>query len=305
MGYLIASAQSGRKPEIEIADSLWLKDGVPFSPAFLAADRDYFAAAPQTLPGDPAAAADAINRWTAERTAGLIPQIVDPSYFNAQRILALVNTVYLKTAWAAPFAAGQTAPAPFTLGDGSVVQVPTMSGPLDVLLARSPSYDAVALPTKGPVTVWLIVPKGAQTPETLVAGFEQRGLMSVYAAAKRTSFVLTLPRFKTSFSTPDLKPELAAMGMPLAFSLGRAELQGIVAPGTPGRIYLQRVVHKAVLDVNENGIEAAAATAGVVGITAVPFAPLTIRADRPFLMVVSLKGSGAPLFLALIRDPRS
>jgi serine protease inhibitor len=60
-----------------------------------------------------------------------------------------------------------------------------------------------------------------------------------------------------------------------------------------------------VLDVNENGIEAAAATAGIVAATSVPYAPLTIRADRPFLMVVSLKGSATPLFLALIRDPRS
>jgi len=302
---LIASAQAGRRPAVQIANSLWLKSGVPFSPAFLDTNRNYFAAAPRALPGDPAAAADAVNGWTKQRTAGLIRQIVDPSYFNDQTILALVNTVHLKTAWAVPFAAAQTTPAPFTLADGSAVQVPTMSGPLGTLVARRASYDAVALPTKGPVTVWVIVPKGAQTPETLVAAFEKSGLAGVYEAAKQTSIMLALPRFKTSFAAPDLKPELAAMGMPLAFSPEQAELQGIVASGTPGRVYIQRVVHKAVLDVNENGIEAAAATAGIVGATSVPYAPLTIRADRPFLMVVSLKGSAAPLFLALIRDPRS
>ena len=278
---LIASARAGRRPAITIADSLWLKSGVPFNPAFLAADRDYFAAAPRALPADPAAAAAAINAWTAERTAGLIPQIVEPGYFNAQTILALVNAVHLKTTWAVPFAAAQTRSAPFTLGDGSVVSVPTMSGPLSAPLARTAAYDAVALPTKGPVTVWVIVPQGAQTPEALVSAFEQRGLGGVDAAARRTSLELTLPRFKTSFATPDLKPQLAAMGMPSAFSPTQADLEGIVAPGTPGRVYLKRVVHKAVLDVNENGIEAAAATAGLVGITAVPYAPLTVRADRP------------------------
>ena len=66
---LIASAQAGPKPSVQIANSLWLKDGVPFSPTFLATNRDYFAAAPQTLPGDPAAAADAVNGWVKQRTA--------------------------------------------------------------------------------------------------------------------------------------------------------------------------------------------------------------------------------------------
>ncbi len=301
---LIASAQAGNKPAIQIANSLWLKDGVPFDQAFLETNRDYFAAAPQTLPADPTAAANAVNAWTQARTAGLIKQIVDPSYFNAQTILALVNTVHLKTAWAVPFDAAQTRPAPFTLSDGSVVKVPTMSGPLDALVARGATYDAVALQTEGPASVWVIVPKGVQTPEKLAATFAQRGLSGVYGAAKQTSLMLALPRFETSFAAPDLKPELAAMGMPLAFSPEQAELQGIVAPGTPGRVFIQRVVHKAVLDVNENGIEAAAATAGIVGVTGVPCAPLTIRADRPCLMVVSLKGSEAPLFMALIRDPR-
>ena len=302
---LIASAQAGSQPAIEIANSLWLKDGVPFSPTFLTTNRNYFAAAPQTLPGDPAAAADAVNGWVKQRTDGLIERIVDPSYFNDQTILALVNTVHLKTDWEVPFDAAQTAPAPFKLGDGSTIRVPTMSQPLSALVARRTAYDAVAVPTEGPVTVWVIVPKGAQTPETLATTFARQGLSPVYGAAKQTSLMLKLPRFKTTFSVPDLKPDLAAMGMPRAFSPDQAELQGIVALGVPGRVYIQRVVHKAVLEVNENGIEAAAATAGIVGVTSVPYAPVTIRADRPFLMIVSLKGSEAPLFMALIRDPRS
>ena len=116
--------------------------------------------------------------------------------------------------------------------------------------------------------------------------------------------MLDLPRLHTTFSAPDLKRELQALGMISAFSPQHAELQGIVAPGTSGRVYIERVVHKAVLDVNENGVEAAAATAGLMGITAEPVAPLTIRADHPFLMLLTDKGTSAPLFMALIRDPR-
>ena len=146
---LIAAAQAGDRPAVQIADSLWLRDGVAFNPAFLAAGRDYFAAATLPLPTDPGKAADAINAWVAGRTAGLIKQIVDPSDFNDATILTVVNTVHLKAAWQTPFDAARTQPAPFTLADGTTVQVPTMSGPVSGPVARTAAYDAVALATKG------------------------------------------------------------------------------------------------------------------------------------------------------------
>jgi serpin B len=302
---LIASAQAGRKPAVQVANSLWLKDGVPFDPAFLKTNRDYFAAGSRALPDDHAAAARAVNSWVANHTNGVIKKIVEPSYFNAQTILALVNTVHLKSAWETPFSADDTSSRQFTLGDGTVIKVPTMHAPLSLPLARGKGYDAVALQTKSQVTVWVVVPKGSETAEALLGSFAKDGLSPVYESAEWTPVILDLPRFKTTFTAPDLGPQLAAMGMPSAFSPDEAELQGIVAPGTPARVFIQRVVHKAVLDVNENGIEAAAATAGIAGATSVPVTPVTVRADRPFLMVVTLKGSQAPLFMALIRDPRS
>ena len=228
---------------------------------------------------------------SATRTAGLIKQIVDPGDFSDATILAVVNTVHVKAAWQAPFDAARTRPAPFTLADGTTVQVPTMSGPVTGPVAQTPAYDAVALATKGPVTAWVVVPRAGQTPESLLALFARRGLDSLYGAARSTPVMLELPRLHTTFSAPDLKPELQAMGMVSAFSPQTAELQGIVAPDTQGRVYIERVVHKAVLNVNENGVEAAAATAGIVGVSAAPFAPLTISADHPFLLLLTDKGT--------------
>jgi len=302
---LIAAAQAGRRPAVQIADSLWLHSGVAFAPRFLTAGRDYFAAATLPLPTDPVRAADAVNGWVDARTAGLIKQIVQPGDFSDATILAVVNTVHLKAAWATPFAAGETAPRPFTLGGGTVVRVPTMSGPVTAPVAQTSAYDAVALATKGPVTAWVVVPREGKTPESLVALLAARGLDSLYGAARTTSIMLELPRLHTTFSEPDLKTELQAMGMVSAFSPQTAELQGIVAPGTQGRVYIERVVHKAVLDVTEGGVEAAAATAGIVGLSAAPYAPLTISADRPFLLLLTDKRTAAPLFMALIRDPRA
>ena len=302
---LIAAAQAGRRPAVQIADSLWLRSGVAFAPDFLAAGRDYFAAATLPLPTDPGRAADAVNGWVDTRTAGLIKQIVQPGDFSDATILTVVNTIYVKAAWATPFDAGQTASRPFTLAGGTVVQVPTMSGPVTAPVAQTSAYDAVALATRGPVTAWVVVPRAGQTPESLVALLAARGLDSLYGAARPASVMIELPRLHTTFSEPDLKTQLQAMGMVSAFSPQTAELQGIVAPGTPGRVYIERVVHKAVLNVAEGGVEAAAATAGIVGLSAAPYAPLTISADHPYLLLLTDKRTAAPLFLALVRDPRA
>ena len=165
---LIAAAQAGDHPAVQIADSLWLRDGVAFAPAFLAAGRDYFAASTSPLPTDPAKAADAINGWVDAHTAGLIKQIVDPSYFNDATILTVVNTVHVKAAWQTPFDPSRTEPAPFTLADGTTVQVPTMSDEFSGPVAQTPAYDAVALATKGPVTAWVVVPRNGQTADSLL-----------------------------------------------------------------------------------------------------------------------------------------
>ncbi len=109
---LLAEVQTGVKPSVQVADSppLWLRDGVAFAPAFLAAARQSFAAATEPLPNDPNAAAGAINDWVSQRTAGLIKDIVEPGDFSgaAPVILTVVNALHAKAAWTTPFQAGGT-----------------------------------------------------------------------------------------------------------------------------------------------------------------------------------------------------
>jgi serpin B len=306
---LLAEVQTGVKPSVQVADSLWLRDGVAFAPAFLAASRQSFAAATEPLPTDPNAAAGAINDWVSRRTAGLIKDIVEPGDFSgAPVILTVVNALHAKAAWTTPFQAGETAPRPFTLADGTTVQVPTMSGELSAPVAQTSTYDAVALATKGSLTAWVIVPRAGQTPASLLQGLAASGFAPVYDGAQRQSVILDLPKLHTSFGTTDLTPALKAMGMVAAFSPEDADLTGIVTPGAltqVGRPSIAWVMHKAVLDVNETGVEAAAATAvGIVG-SAAPVAEITISADHPFLLALTDTRTRAPLFLALIRDPRA
>ena len=220
----------------------------------------------------------------------------------------MVNALHAKAAWTTPFQAGETTARPFTLADGTVVQVPTMSGELSAPVAQSSAYDAVALATKGSLTAWVIVPRAGQTATSLLQGFAARGLAPVYDAAQRQSVILDLPKLRTSFGTTDLTPALKAMGMVAAFSPADADLAGIVTPDAlakVGNLSIAFVNHKAVLDLNENGVEAAAATAVGVAGSAAPIAQVTINADHPFLLALTDTRTRAPLFLALIRDPRA
>jgi serpin B len=300
---LIRLAQSGKDHEVAIADSLWLRDGFPFRPAFLAANRDYFAAEMHGLPPEPAQAADAINAWVEQHTAGRIKDIVSADAFDAQTILALFNTVYLKVKWG-HFDSANTRPEPFTLADGRRVDVPMMHAPeLTAPVARTAAYDAVALKTNGPVTAWVIVPKGAETAESLLKGLDARRLEALYAQAHTNGLSLALPRLKSEYTVENLKEDLAAMGMPRAFSPDQAEFPG-VADVAPQRIFIQKVMQKTFVDLNEQGVEAAAGSGAIVGVTSVLADPIVIRADHPFLLVLTENATRAPLFMALIRDPR-
>jgi serine protease inhibitor len=297
---LITTAQSGDKPEVSIADSLWLRDGVSFDQSFLDLNRDYFAAEMAKLASDPAKAAADINAWVKKNTAGKITDIVAPSDFDDTTLLALINTIHLKVRWT-HFQKADTGPMPFTKADGSKVDVQMMrSTELETAGVATPDYNLVSLSTSGPVTVWIIVPNGSQTPETVIAALQETGLRTALKAAQGLSADVFLPRLSIKYTAKGLQGGLEAAGMKRAFDPELAQFDGIanVHP-----LFVQTVVQKATLDMTEEGVEAAAATGLIAGTTAAPVDPFTVRADRPYLVVLTEKSSLAPLFLAVVRDP--
>ena len=110
-----------------------------------------------------------------------------------------------------------------------------------------------------------------------------------------------LPRLSIKYTANDLKGDLQAVGMQRAFDPDLAQFEG-VADVHP--LYVQSVIQKATLDMNEKGVEAAAASGLIVGTTAMPVSTFVVRADRPYLVVLTAEGSQAPLFMAAVRDPR-
>lgn len=300
---LITLAQAGKEHEVRVADSLWLRDGVALRQPFLDTNRDYFAAEMRELANDPDEAAAAINDWVEDHTAGRIKDIVQPSSFNDQTILALFNTIHLKAKWE-HFEDDGTKDEPFTLAGGEKTDVPMMHAfTLEAPVTRSERYDAVALSTKGPVTVWVAVPKKGVGAEQLLREFDARQLEALYRDARVATGSLALPRFTTTYEAQDLEADLAAMGMPRAFSPNDAEFASIADVG-PHRVFISKVVQRTFVEFNEEGVEAAAASGAIMEDTGMPLVEFDIRADRPFLFVLTEKETQAPLFMGLVRDPR-
>lgn len=281
---------------VQVSDSLWLRHGITFEPTFLAEDRNYFSADLTTLPDDPAAAAKAIDDWVAARTAGLVKNLVGPVPPDVP--LVLVNTIHVKAGWRF-FPKAKTYAAPFTLPSGQRVDVPTMHGSTMSIVSVTPEYTAVPLEANGLIETTLVLPSPGQTPESVVALLAKRGLQSLQDHTRDVIADVSVPRLHLDFRDDHIETILQSFGMKLASSR-QADFSGMSK--TP--MWIAQVIHEAVLNLNEQGVEAAAGTAVVMATGMPPTEHLSVRVDRPFVIVLSDGQSQVPLFIAIVRDPR-
>jgi serpin B len=293
-------------------NAMWVQSGLPLEPGFTAAvaaaaavavrDADFRGAAEQ--------ARQEINQFIAEQTAGKIAGLLSPGVVSAATSMVLASAVYLKAAWAHPFPAGATQDAVFYLGPGqpdpgqshpgTQVTVPTMRLRARLPYLRGDGYQAVQLPYSGSrLGMAIVLPDSASGPDSGAPAATGPG--SVPAGLTPRQVILALPRFKVT-SGFALRPVLAALGMPLAFT-DDADFSGIT---TAQRLRIDEVVHQAYIDVNEAGTEAAAATAVVITAAARlarPDPPVEMIVDRPFRFAITDLRSGLPLFLGRVTDP--
>ena len=308
-------------------NTMWVQAGLPLVPEFTAALAGIAAAA--AVAGTATAvlrhadfvnaAEDArleINAVIAEQTAGKIAGLLPPHAVDKFTRLVLANAVYLKAAWAQPFPAAATADAPFYpglasagpggtgpggTGPGGPVDVPMMHRTARLGYRRGAGYQAVTLPYAGGLLAMaVVVPDGPLGPleETLAAG----GVGGLLTGVTPHRVSLALPRFKAAASF-SLGPSLMSLGVAAAFDRDKADFSGIT---TAEPLAIGAAVHQALIDVDENGTEAAAATAvGMVRPTAVrqEGPPIVVTVDRPFLFAIIDAATGRPLFLGRITSP--
>ena len=214
--------------------------------------------------------------------------------------LVLTNAIYFNAGWAFPFEPENTQDGPFHLLDGGEVTVPMMKQRAKLLYAEGDGYQAVALPygTSG-LSMVLLVPPAGQF-EAFEGSLDANRVDAIIDRFDEWSVALSMPgfRFESSF---DLGETLAAMGMPDAF----AELADFSGMTGSGELLISAVVHKAFVSVDEEGTEAAAATASVAMLastsTPTPYVELTI--DRPFVFLIRDRETGAILFVGRVLNP--
>jgi serpin B len=293
-------SSSDAKFQLNIANRLWARRGLEVEPEFLQITKQHYGAELETLDfaGATEDARRTINTWTADQTRNKIPELLAPGNLSPDTQLALTNAVYFNAAWKNPFDADNTRPGPFLIAGGKKVETPFMFNRLSTRHFGEDEFDVVALPYDGDQAVMLLlVPRRPDGLATIEKKLTATNLQRWLAAATRCEADVYLPRFRMTDDF-ELGDTLRAMGMKGAFS-GNADFSGIAARGG---LSISRVIHKAFVDVNEAGTEAAAATVVLMekGITG---RRVTIRADHPFAFVIQDARTGGILFIGRVAVP--
>ncbi len=301
-GALVASLDRGADLggySLEVANSLWAQSGVPIRESFIATLRDHYAAGFDQVDfsGNSEAARRAINQWVAAKTADRIRDLFPPGTVNDNTRLVLANAIYFKGLWATQFKPERTQNGPFHVAPGQSVQVPLMHNSARFPHAVAEDVSILEMPYRGgDLSMIILLPERVDGLPALEASLSVEKLAQWLEALGDTKLDVTLPRFRMT-SEFDLIPALATMGMTSAFDCEEADLSAMTeAPDW----CLQTVRHKAFVEVNEEGTEAAAATGVGVGVVSVP---PSFVADRPFLFLIRDKVTGSILFLGRVVDP--
>ncbi|WP_216216246.1 serpin family protein [Amycolatopsis aidingensis] len=285
-------------PVLAVSNTLWAWEQLPLKPEFLDELAAWPSGAVRTAPfvADPDAARRLINTEVAEATHQLIPQLLEPGSVDEDTVASIVNALYLRAAWTLPFPESETRDADFHAPDGTR-RVPTMHHAEWLGYTAAQGWQAVTLPVAGGLQAVVLLPDGdlaeqesQLTAETLRELLDDQG---------RAMVNLALPRFRLDLRSP-MTEVLQTLGVRTMFT-ARADLGGLT---DDDRLAVSEVLHQAVLRIDEQGLEGAAATAVMMRLVSLPSGePVTVRADRPFLFLVRHPETGAVYFLARVVRP--
>lgn len=289
--------------ELSTANQLFGQRDFAFHDAFLATLAADYGAGMRLVDYQSATeeAREAINAWVAEQTRDRIPELIPEGVLTQDTRLVLTNAIYLKAPWRHRFAADLTAAGAFTTLAGATVEAQMMRTSMPIGYASGPGYEAVELPyVDGSLAMLVIVPDAGNF-EVFEGSLSSNTPTDIATNLQGALVTLTLPKFE--FRTQaGLKDALIELGMPIAFDPDAADFSGM-SPGGQD-MYIQDVLQEAFIAVDEEGTEAAAATAVVAGATSAP-QPVTLVVDRPFLFFLRDNDTGATLFMGRVVDPTS
>ena len=285
---------------LNIVNAIWGQKDYQFLTTFLDVLAENYGAGLRLLDfvNTPEESRLTINNWVSDQTEGRIEDLIPQGVIDTLTRLVLTNAIYFNAAWQYPFDEDMTEDGPFYLLDGGEVIVPMMSQTESFGYAEGDEYQAVELPYDGGELSMVILLPQAGHFDAFERSLDAQQVDAIMGRLEYSQVSLTLPKFEFE-SGFGLKETLAAMGMPVAFS-GGADFSGMTGNRD---LFIADVIHKAFVSVDEAGTEAAAATAVVMELTAVPGVPVEVTADRPFIFLIRDIETGTILFVGRIVDP--
>jgi serpin B len=279
---------------MEIANSMWGDRSFAVEPAFIDAGKTFFDAEVATLDFASPDALTTINDWVSKKTNKRIPTLLDE--ISPGEVLFLINAIYFKGRWRDAFERNDTKSGPFYTAAGATRTAQLMSQTDSLRYQETAEYQAVELLYgNGAFAMTVLLPLPGHTPAELLGSMTAETWSELSGRFHGQEMHLTLPRFRLEYSRK-LAEDLTALGMGIAFDRSRADFYRI-ANVWPERLYITRVDQKTFVDVNEEGTEAAAATAVGMGPTS---APPSMVVDRPFVFAIRERLSGTVVFLGVM-----
>jgi serpin B len=299
---LLDAIQASGDVQLSVANALWPHVDYPFLDSFLDLCKIHYGVSLTALDyrSDPEAARQRINAWAEEQTHGKIRDLIPPRVIDQLTRLVLTNAIYFKGNWASQFDKARTQETPFTVQLGQQVTIPMMAQKLQCGYGEAEGVQVLELPYVGSaLSMVVLLPTEVDGLASLEARVTAQTLAHWTQPLWQTEVQVFLPRFKVEAAFR-LDDALKALGMVDAFDDLRANFAGMDGAAW---LVITAVLHKAFVEVNEEGTEAAAATAVVAGLRAMPRPQPIFRADHPFLFLIRETSTGSILFLGRLVDP--
>jgi serpin B len=251
-------------------------------------------------------AAAKINGWVKKQTREKIEKLVEPTAFDSLTKLVLANAIYFKGKWRSEFKEEATKPRPFFLTPKTKAKVDTMYQEGELRYGATPSHQLLELSYEGDeLSMVILLPKKKGGLASLEKKVNASRLESWLKTMRKRKVKVYIPKLELEWGR-SVKAELMALGIKTPFS-DKADFSRINGESGDKGLYISDVIHKAFVEVNEEGTEAAGATGVVMKVKGAPMPPKAVpvfRADHPFMFLIRNKKSGLILFMGRAADPR-
>lgn len=304
---------SGDAFDLNLVNAVWSRIGYPFLNAYLDVIATNYDAGVRVLDfaGNPEPSRQIINQWVEDQTHDKIKDLLPSGSISPSTAVVLTNAIYFKGSWYKKFDEALTIPGPFTRLDGSTVTAALMHQQLDTKYAHGDGFDAVELPYVSPrfseyaypeeLSMLVIIPHAGEF-EAVESSLDKIRIDGIISSLGMGTVDFIFPKFEFSCDVK-CKDILQGLGMADAFDPMLSDFSGMVSP-SDSRPWIDEVYHKAFVAVDEEGTEAAAATAVVMTDTAMPEI-ITISADKPFIFLIRDDITDTILFMGRVLDPSS